>query len=203
MRTSLHATFANASDARKVIGAFLDHGADSDDITLLINHPDDKPEAGLADSYEEEVKAEHGITTTTAKDAAAGAAKGAGVGLGLGSLAILASLAVPGVGLVMGGGALAAAIAGAVGTTAAGAVAGGVAGYLKDQGIPDEAVTRIASTYSEGGALISVALPSGSLELVEAESLIAKYAHSDIWIDGQPHAISKPVSVPHSGISNK
>ena len=160
MRISLHATFANASDARKVIGAFLDHGADSEDTTLLINHPDDKPEAGLADSYEEEVKAEHGITTTTAKDAAAGAAKGAGVGLGLGSLAILASLAVPGVGLVMGGGALAAAIAGAVGTTAAGAVAGGVAGYLKDQGIPDEAVTRIASTYSEGGALISVALPS-------------------------------------------
>jgi len=196
MRTTLHATFANAKDAQKVIGAFLDHGAESDDVSLLINHPSDKPELGIADSYAEEVKAEHGITTTTAKDAAAGAAKGAGIGLGLGSLAILASLAVPGVGLVLGGGALAAAITGAVGTTAAGAVAGGVAGYLKDQGIPDETINRMAATYSEGGALISVALPSGGLELVEAESLIAKYAHSDIWVEGRPHAVSQPVAVP-------
>ncbi len=44
---------------------------------------------------------------------------------------------MPGVGLVVGGGALALAIGGALGTTAAGAVAGGMAGYLKDQGVSE------------------------------------------------------------------
>jgi len=94
-----------------------------------------------------------GIRTPTTGDAASGAVKGAGVWLGVGAAAalasllvpgvvdlfikslarfgVLASLLVPGVGLVMGGGALASAIAGAAGAVAAGAVAGGVTGQLK------------------------------------------------------------------------
>ena len=47
----------------------------------------------------------------------------------------IAALFVPGVGWVLGGGALASAIVGAAAATAAGAAAGGVYGYLKDQGL--------------------------------------------------------------------
>src|SRR5205085_9990716 len=96
------------------------------------------------DEYEEEkdndLSAKTGLSTTTPADAGVGAAKGAGIGLGVGVLAALASIFVPGFGLVAGGGALATAIAGAVGTTAAGAIAGGVHGYLKDQGVPEGAI---------------------------------------------------------------
>ncbi len=75
-----------------------------------------------------------GITTTTPQDAAAGAAVGSGVGLVAGLLAAAAALMIPGVGLVLGGGALAAALGAAAATTAAGAAVGGVTGYLHRHG---------------------------------------------------------------------
>lgn len=83
-----------------------------------------------------DMAAKHGISTTTPEDAGSGAVKGAGIGLGLGAVAAIASLLVPGIGLVTGAGALATALGGAALTAGAGAIAGGVTGYLKDQGVP-------------------------------------------------------------------
>lgn len=60
----------------------------------------------------------------------------------------------------MGGGALATALAGMVGTIGAGAVAGAVVGYLKDQGVPDEAITVYRDTFDKGGAILAVAVPA-------------------------------------------
>lgn len=74
----------------------IDHGAHKDDI-----QPGALP--GLPDGEAVE-GAERGITTTTGADAAVGAAKGAGIGLGIGALAALASVMVPGIGIVVGGG---------------------------------------------------------------------------------------------------
>ena len=108
--------------------------------------------------------AKTGLSTTTPRDARVGATKGAGIGLGVGVLAGLASLFIPGIGLVLGGGALAAAIGAAVGTTVAGAVAGGVYGYLKDQGVPEAAATAFTQTLEQGGAILTVHVPSGNVD---------------------------------------
>ena len=54
---------------------------------------------------------------------------------------------VPGVGLVVGAGALAAAVAG---TAAAGAAAGGLVGFLKDQGMGGDMATEYHARIASG-----------------------------------------------------
>src|SRR5205085_9143914 len=105
---------------------------------------------------------------------------GAGIGLGVGVLAALASIFVPGFGLVAGGGALATAIAGAVGTTAAGAIAGGVHGYLKDQGVPEEAIAHYGDVWQKGGAIIAITCPSNGVDQATVESVLTKYGATNI-----------------------
>src|SRR5688500_11923729 len=117
----------------------------------------DRLEAIRETEAKDDIDAKSGISTTTGADGAAGAVKGAGLGLGVGIAAALAALAIPGFGLVLGGGALATAAAGAAGATAAGALAGGVEGFLKDQGVPDDVLTHYNDTFMQGGAILAVA----------------------------------------------
>ncbi len=121
-----------------------------------------------------------GLSTTTSGDAAAGAAKGAGFGFGLGTLAALSCMVVPGVGLVVGGGMLAAAIACAAGATAAGAVAGGIHGFLVDQGIPNEAAERYSEAYHAGDTIVAVTLPSNGVDERTADQVLTKYRGNHI-----------------------
>jgi len=132
------------------------------------------------DASTTENAAKHGISTTTPEDAGEGAVKGAGIGLGVGVAAALASLLVPGVGFVIGGGALASAIGGAALAAGAGAVAGGVTGYLKEQGVPGDAAQRYHGTVENGGAVLSVNLPSGDVDQATAEGVLSKYGASDV-----------------------
>lgn len=185
----IYASFANAHQAEQAVGALLDHGVEPSNISLVLNenyrlNDTDHPRTGP----EIVETAKTGITVTTPEDAASGAAKGAGVGIGVGALAGLASVLVPGFGLVMGGGALAAAITGMAGTTVAGAIAGGAMGYLKDQGLPDHVVDRYQTTVRDGGAVVGVFLPSlgatdeddgDRLSPVSIEQILMKYGGSD------------------------
>lgn len=117
---------------------------------------------------------ERGITVTTAADAARGAAGGSLWGLGLGVLAGLAALTVPGVGPVLAAGPLWLALTGAAGATAAGAVAGGIAGYLEDQGVPSETAIRHADALRTGSVVVTVHLhPNDNASLLSAT--LAKY----------------------------
>jgi hypothetical protein len=127
-----------------------------------------------------EKAAKEGISTTTGADAGAGAIKGAGWGLGVGILAGIASLIIPGVGLVLGGGALATAIGGAAATTGAGAIAGGVTGYLKDQGMDEEVATDYDKVVKNGGAMIAVTLPSGNVDEMTAREILNKYGAANV-----------------------
>lgn len=102
------------------------------------------------------------------------------MGLVAGALGALASLLIPGFGLVIGGGALATALATAAGTTAAGAVAGGLAGFLQDQGVDSDAANDYAETVNRGGALIELRLPSNNVNSMEAEQILNKYGASNI-----------------------
>ncbi len=127
-----------------------------------------------------ETAAKHGISTTTPEDAGEGAVKGTGIGLGVGLLASLAALTIPGVGLVLGGGALAAALGATALTAGAGALAGGATGYLKEQGVPAEAAERYHGTVSGGGAVLSLNVPSGKVDQTTAESILSKYGAADV-----------------------
>ncbi len=179
MRTNVYATFRTPSTAQSAVGALLDHGARVEDISLVLPKDYEHPEETNEDALD---KAESGITTTTGADAASGAAKGAGIGLGVGAVAALVSILVPGVGLVLGGGALATALAGAAATTAAGAIAGGMTGYLKDQGVDEETATRFSSHVERGGAIVSISVPSGDLDTATVQSIFAKYGENEVQV---------------------
>jgi len=197
---TLYATFQDASLAEKAVGALLDHGARNEDISVVSKEPGAKQDLETvsevrgdqyveqnAESHRRRDEGEHaekagkqGLSTTTPGDAGAGAAKGAGIGLGVGVAAAVASLILPGFGLVIGGGALALALAGAAGATAAGAIAGGITGYLKDQGVPDKAAIDYQHAYEHGSAVLSIHVPSGKLSQSDVESLLSKYQASNI-----------------------
>ena len=127
-----------------------------------------------------DLSAKHGLSTTTPEDAGEGAVKGTGIGLGVGILASLAALAIPGVGLVIGGGALASALGATALTAGAGAIAGGATGYLKEQGVPGEVAERYHGAVQGGGAMLSVNLPSGDVDQAMAQGVLTKYGASDM-----------------------
>lgn len=167
--------------------------ADSSDLTYTATDPytpgtsraDDATYDTLvpsfdADDYDPETSAKAGITATTPEDAGAGAIKGAEIGLGVGALAALVSIFVPGVGLVAGGGALATALLGFAAATGAGAIAGAVTGYLKDQGMESQVADHYASAVASGAGLISVTVPSGSVDESTVRSIMDKYGASNV-----------------------
>lgn len=143
--------------------------------------------APVAPTIRQPLSAPTGLTTTTAADVGAGAGKGAAVGFSVGILAALAALAIPGVGVILGGGALATAIAGVIGATGAGIVAGGVVGLLKDQGVPDEAVTVYREAFDRGGAILAVAIAS-DVDRASVEAVLAKYGAQNVEMYGQYRA---------------
>ncbi len=174
-----YATFPDPDMAEKAAGALLDHGVRAEHISIIFpegykSRWSDSPE----EREDSEKTAKSGITTTTAGDAASGSIKGAGVGLAAGALAALAAVFIPGVGLVLGGGALAIAMGGVAGATAAGAVAGGVTGYLKDQGVPADAVEEYGKVLASGGAMITISLTDEEIDMTTIDSLMAKYGGS-------------------------
>jgi hypothetical protein len=152
-----------SKDFNPPVGANPVEQASIDDPTLL-RHP---------------VAAKSGISTTTAADAGSGAVKGVAVGLGVGILATLAAVFVPGIGMVVGGGALAAGILGTAGAAGAGAIAGGVVGYLKDQGVPENVLTVYHEAFDRGGAILAVALQEDR-NRSEVEAVLAKYGAQNV-----------------------
>ena len=184
MRINIYASFNDTTMAKDAMGALLDHGVDKDDITLVLPVNPERDLDEETDRAEETVEAAStGITVTTHDDAMVGATKGAFVGFGLGGVAALASILIPGVGLIVGGGALATALIGAGAATVAGSVAGGVVGYLKDQGVPEEESQRFSNVYEQGGAILNVSAPSNGVSPVKIEEVLTKYGEAgmEIW----------------------
>ena len=176
MNNSIYASFVDPVMAERATGALLDHGVKADYISVVF------PGGYVSTNGHRDVTAqdiedtgERGITTTTTEDAKSGAATGAGIGLVGGTIAALASVFVPGFGIVLGGGALAMALGAVATSTAAGAIAGGVTGYLKDQGVPEHAVEDYGRVLSAGGAMISVATPVEGVDSASITSLLEKY----------------------------
>ena len=125
-----------------------------------------------------ENEGKYGLTTTTPADAARGAAEGGVIGLGLGVLAGAAALLVPGVGPVLAAGPLWVALGGVLGTTAAGAVAGGVTGYLVDQGVAPATAESYASAIGAGSVVVTVHAEDRTAN--EAAAILGKYGGTSV-----------------------
>lgn len=173
---TLIAGFNDFEMAVKAGGALLDHGVKKEQFDLLAGqahantfHADGRHLEDL------ESKVEGGVTTTTGADAAKGAMEGAGAGIVLGAIAGLASLFIPGYGIVVGSGALATAAAAALGTAAGGAAVGGATGYLKDLGVDEAAAAEYDKTIKNDGAIIAVHLMSNGVKETEVRKILEKY----------------------------
>lgn len=177
MSQRVYASFPDVKLAKQAVGALMDKGVQEDHLSLV------SCAAGLEEGEtcaDAEHAAKTGFSTTTPGDATAGAGKGAAIGLGVGVVATLVSIAVPGFGLVAGGGALATALAGGVGTTVGGAIAGGIAGYLKDQGVENHVAEEYARELNTDGALLAVELPSGEASALEVRETLIKYGARNV-----------------------
>jgi hypothetical protein len=139
--------------------------------------------AGVDQSALSVVGREEGRTTVTDGDGAAtdddageGSVKGALGGAGLGAILGVAALAIPGVGPLAAAGAIASsAIPGAAAIGAgAGAVAGGLSGYLKNHGVSDEDASYYEGRINEGGIFVSVDGESGSVSAEQAREILAR-----------------------------
>jgi len=180
--STLYASFVDAAAAERAAGALLDRGAVAEDLSIVANEAYNSARSinANAKALDAEHGAKIGLSTTTPGDVAAGAVKGAAIGLGVGIAAALAAVFLPGVGLVIGGGALATALAGGAATTLAGAAAGGVAGYLVDQGVPMEMATRYSADFVQGGAILAVAIPTGNMPTGVVEETLVKYGANNV-----------------------
>jgi uncharacterized membrane protein len=174
---TLIASFDNLDRAADAMAALMDHGVSASSMDLVANSSHGELLIKRKDNDFAE-KAKKGVTTTTGADAVEGAKKGGWIGLATGALAGIASLIIPGYGIVVGGGALATAAAAAIGTGAAGAATGGVSGYLVDMGA-DEAVARdMDETIKNGGGVLTV---TGSHKAMsEVRGILEKYRANQI-----------------------
>lgn len=150
---NIYEAFDTLEMAERAVAAALDHGLTTDCISVFMRDGSGRVDFGATNEITEH--ATGGLTATTPDDAKQGAAKGAGIGLGVGILAGLVSIALPGFGLVLAGPALATAIAGAAGAGVAGAVSGGMYGYLRDQGADEETAQAIRGRFDNGEVVVA------------------------------------------------
>jgi uncharacterized protein (TIGR02271 family) len=104
-----------------------------------------------------------GTGTQAAEGAATGAISGGVLGGVIGLLAGVGALAIPGVGPIIAGGALASTLAGA----GIGAAAGGLLGALMGMGVPEEDARHFDEGFRAGGTLVTVNAGSRSDEARE------------------------------------
>src|SRR5918994_1312454 len=155
-RAVVAAAFEDRADAERAIGALRDAG-----------FPGDRIGVALRDRTAQGARVEEtGATGTKAAEGAATGAVGGGLLGGLvGFLVGLGALALPGIGPVVAGGALATAFGLAGGTAVAGAgigaAAGGLVGALVGMGIPEEEARYFETGFRGGRTLVTVEAGAG------------------------------------------
>jgi hypothetical protein len=139
---------------------------------------------------------EAGVSRPTIPTVKTTVAASAGLGLGVGALAAVAAITIPGFGLVLGGGALASAVAGLAASSATGASAEGIVGYLKDQGVDADAIPKLRAAYESGGAILAVALDSSPADRIELESIVNSFGAKQVGVHGEPVTKDLPKEEP-------
>ncbi len=129
--------FETREAAARAVDDLIAAGIEPDDVSVLGRHGE------VADVTPE---------NETARDIATGAGIGAAIG-GLGSILVgVAALAIPGIGPVVALGPF----AGALSTAVAGGLIGGMIGFLKARGVPEDEAAFYAERVKAGAYLVAV-----------------------------------------------
>ncbi len=188
MQVTLYSKFEDAAQAAQALAALVDRGASVKDLGALFPPGFQIRQAGN-NAVEQAVS---GISTTTGADAVLGAERGTIAGLGVGTLAAMASLLIPGFGFVLGGSGLITALIGVAGSAVGGGLAGGVAGYLSDQGVPERIALDSEDAMRNGRAILSVNCPTGSMGEFEVMEILSKY-HAESF--GRAESMAEAVTI--------
>lgn len=158
--------FPHRRDAEAALRDLRDSGFSMNQISLVGKHSSSEPKIGnVADR------------TMTDEGAKAGAGTGAALG-GLGGLLVgLGALAIPGIGPVMAGGALATALATTAAGGAIGAAAGGITGALVGLGIPDDQARLYNDRVNRGDYLVMV--DGTEDEIRRADTILSRHGIQD------------------------
>ena len=164
-RSTVAAIFEDHRDAERAINALKDAGFSGDQIGVALR--DRNAQGRLVED----------TGTHVAEGAVSGAVGGGLLGGLVGFLVGIGALAIPGIGPVIAGGALASALGVAGGTAAAGAgigaAAGGLIGALVGLGIPEEEARYFESGFRSGRTLVTV--NAGAGRVTEAVDLLRNY----------------------------
>ncbi|HUR95466.1 MAG TPA: YsnF/AvaK domain-containing protein [Gemmatimonadales bacterium] len=136
-----------------VVGLFNDQPSAERGIQALKSAGFSEQQIGVAvrDRQQQQELTEN-TGTQAAEGAATGAVGGGVLGGVVGLLAGVGALAIPGIGPIIAGGALASTLAGA----GIGAAAGGLLGALAGMGIPEEDAQHFERGFQQGGVLVTV-----------------------------------------------
>jgi hypothetical protein len=188
MAQRVTAIFPTRDDAERAANALVDLGADRSQISVVARGDDGtaattamtggRDHEGIVQPAREVGDSGAPLTTSDEPDAVQGAATGAAIGAVVGIAAGLAALIVPGFGLVTVAGPLYWALGGAIGTAAAGAVAGGVYGSLRDIGIEEHHARGYEERIRGGHVLMTALVPS--LDQQRTRDILTEYNGEDI-----------------------
>jgi uncharacterized protein (TIGR02271 family) len=138
---------------KTVVGLFADQAGAERGIQALKAAGFSEQQIGVAvRDKRQQQKLTEGTGTQVAEGAATGAVGGGVLGGMVGLLAGVGALAIPGIGPIIAGGALASTLAGA----GIGAAAGGLIGALAGMGVPEEDARHFERGFQQGGVLVTV-----------------------------------------------
>jgi uncharacterized membrane protein len=186
MAQRVAAVFGSREAARRAADALSYLGADREQISMLARGDEGAvATTTAAERHESEEMiaparevgdSGAALTTTDAEDVAQGAAAGAVLGAVAGVAAGLAVLMVPGFGLVAGAGPLLLGLGGA--SAAAGAVAGGVYGGLRDLGIEEQYARGYEERIRSGDVLLTAIIPATAED--DVLDVLAEHGAEDV-----------------------
>jgi hypothetical protein len=158
--------FPNRASAEAALRDLRDSGFSMNQVSLVGKHTDGTHAGDITDR------------TKVDEGAKGGAATGAALG-GLGGLLVgLGALAIPGIGPVIAGGALATALATTAAGGAIGAAAGGLTGALVGLGIPDDRARHYNDRVNRGDYLVMV---DGTEDEIRRADTILNRHHVQDW----------------------
>ncbi|MBD2454294.1 histidine kinase [Nostoc sp. FACHB-87] len=158
--------FSHRHDAEAALNELRDAGFPMNRVSLIAKDTNGHGVAGVGNKADEGAKA--------------GAATGGALG-GLGGLLVgLGALAIPGIGPVIAGGALATALATTVAGGAIGAAAGGLVGALVGLGIPEDRARIYSDRFQRGDYLVMV--DGTDTEIQHAQTILQRRGIEDFDI---------------------
>jgi hypothetical protein len=150
--SNIYATFKNYTDANQFAKRALDVGFRQDQLSLMTNQSGDKgeQEKKLAErvGHSEEKDPVETVPTKEQEDTLADTG--------------LASVAIPGVGLVTGGGGLSSSLGNALGEPSRRTVSGAMADYMDSRGVPVGVAQRFSEALEQDQPILELWDISGS-----------------------------------------